>query len=152
PNEAELISRRCCEANLAGHDSHGILQLPEYIRAILSGQVIPGARMMILTESPTTTVVDGNWGFGYVATQHAMQLTIEKARASNAAGVAVLRQGHIGRLSPHPAMAADEGMMALMPADSGRVPKTVAPFGGGEARRGPTPICFGTPADLEAPI
>ena len=80
----------------------------------------------------TTTVVDGHWGFGYVANERAMQLTIEKARQQNVAATTVFRQGHIGRLATYPLMAAKEGMIALITADSGRGPKAVAPFGGRE--------------------
>ena len=49
-------------ANLAGHDSHGIIQIPTYIERVLKGDIIPGAKWEIINESPTTTVVDGHWG------------------------------------------------------------------------------------------
>ena len=49
-------------------------------------------------------------------------------------------------------MAASEGMIAIMTANSGRSPKHVAPFGGREARLGTNPICIAVPADLDAPL
>ena len=61
--------RHCIEANLVGHDSHGIIQIPGYIDRIRAGHIVPGAKWEIVQESPTTTVVDGNWGFGYVANE-----------------------------------------------------------------------------------
>ena len=96
----------------------------------MKGDIIPGAKWEIINESPTTTVVDGHWGFGYVANERAMQLTIEKAGKQNVAAATVFRQGHIGRLATYPLMAAKEGMIAMITADSGRGPKHVAPFGG----------------------
>jgi LDH2 family malate/lactate/ureidoglycolate dehydrogenase len=113
---------------------------------------VPGAPWTIVQESPTTTVVDGHWGFGYVANERAMRLTIEKARTANVAAATVFRQGHIGRLSSYTQMAARAGMIGLITADSGRSPKAVAPFGGREARLGTNPISIAIPSELEGPL
>ncbi len=150
--EAAIVMRHCIEANLAGHDSHGIIQIPTYIDRIGAGHIVPGAPWTIVQESATTTVVDGNWGFGYVANERAMKLTIEKARTANVAAATVFRQGHIGRLATYPLMAAREGMIGLITADSGRAPKHVAPFGGREARLGTNPISIAVPSDLDGPL
>ena len=111
-NESKIVARHVISANLAGHDSHGIIQIPTYIERVLNGDIVPGAKWEIIQESPTTTVVDGHWGFGYVANERAMQLTIEKAQQQNVAATTVFRQGHIGRLATYPLMAAKEGMIA----------------------------------------
>ena len=49
-------------------------------------------------------------------------------------------------------MAAKEGMIALITADSGRGPKAVAPFGGREKRLGTNPISIAMPSDLDGPF
>ena len=152
PAEAELVMRHIVGANLVGHDSHGVIQIPTYIERIKVGHIVPGAPWTIVQESPTTTVVDGHWGFGYVANERAMRLTIEKAKTANVAAATVFRQGHIGRLSSYTQMAAQAGMIGLITADSGRSPKAVAPFGGREARLGTNPISIAIPSDLEAPL
>ncbi len=152
PEEAEIVMRHCIDANLAGHDSHGIIQIPTYIDRIAAGHIVPGAKWDIVQESATTTVVDGNWGFGYVANERAMKYTIEKARTANVAAATVFRQGHIGRLASYPLMAAEAGMIGLITADSGRAPKHVAPFGGREARLGTNPISIAVPSDLDGPL
>ena len=150
--EAITVSRLSIGANLAGHDSHGIIMIPSYIERIKVGHIVPGAPWEIKQETPTTTVIDGNWGFGYVVTERAMRHTIAKAKAQNVAAATVFRQGHIGRLASYPLMAAAEGMIAMITADSGRSPKQVAPFGGAKARLGTNPICFAIPSDLEGPL
>jgi LDH2 family malate/lactate/ureidoglycolate dehydrogenase len=152
PEEAELVMRHIVGANLVGHDSHGVIQIPTYIERIKVGHIVPGAPWTIVQESPTTTVVDGHWGFGYVANERAMRLTIEKARTANVAAATVFRQGHIGRLSSYTQMAAQAGMIGLITADSGRSPKAVAPFGGREARLGTNPISIAIPSELEGPL
>jgi len=152
PEEAATVARHCVGANLAGHDSHGIIQIPSYIDRVKAGHIVPGAPWEIVQESPTTTVVDGHWGFGYVVNERAMKLTIEKAETANVAAATVFRQGHIGRLASYPLMAAEHGMIGLITADSGRSPKMVAPFGGREARLGTNPISIAVPSDLDGPL
>src|SRR3984893_5527191 len=152
PEEAELVMRHIVGANLVGHDSHGVIQIPTYIERIKVGHIVPGAPWTIVQESPTTTVVDGHWGFGYVANERAMRLTIEKARPATVAAATVFRQGHIGRLSSYTQMAARAGMIGLITADSGRSPKTGAPLGGRDARLGTNPISIAMPSDLEGPL
>ncbi len=150
--EAAIVAKHSVEANLTGHDSHGIIQIPNYINRIEQGHIVPGASIDIVSDTPTTTVIDGNWGFGYVVTEEAMKRTIAKAERHNVAAATVYRQGHVGRVADYPLMAAEQGMIGLMTADSGRAPKAVAPFGGRLARLGTNPISIAVPSDLEGPL
>jgi len=150
--EAATISRHSVAANLAGHDSHGVIMIPTYIDRIDKGDIVPGAPYEIKQETATSTVVDGNWGFGYVVTERATQYTIEKAKTSQVAATTIVQQSHIGRVAAYPLMAARQGMIAIMTADSGRGPKAVAPFGGREPRLGTNPICIAVPSALAEPM
>ncbi|GAA0583591.1 Ldh family oxidoreductase [Craurococcus roseus] len=150
--EAATVARHCVAANLAGHDSHGVIQIPGYIDRVKAGHIVPGAPFTVVRESPTTAVIDGNWGFGYVVNERAMRMVIDKASASNLAAATVFRQGHVGRLATYPLMAAEAGMIGMAWADSGRSPKSVAPFGGREARLGTNPWAIAVPSDLKAPL
>src|SRR3984885_12060264 len=150
--EAGAVATGCVNANLAGHDSHGVIAIPTYIDRIKAGHIVPGAKWTIVQESPTTTVIDGHWGFGFHVNAKAMALTIEKAKTANVAACTVFRQSHVGLLAAYPMMAMREGMIGLATADSGRSPKAVAPFGGREARLGTHPISIAGPSELEAPF
>ena len=150
--EAAVIARYNIGANLVGHDSHGIILIPTYIDRVKAGHIVPQAPWTITQETPTTTVIDGNWGFGYAVTDRAMRYTIEKAKTQNVAAATVFRQSHIGRLASYPLLAAEEGMIAMITADSGRSPKHVAPFGGAKARLGTNPISFAIPSNLDGPF
>ena len=150
--EAASVAKGCVLANLTGHDSHGVIAIPTYIDRIKAGHIVPGAKWTIVQESPTTTVIDGNWGFGFHVNARAMAMTIEKAKTANVAACTVFRQSHVGRLAAYPMMAMREGMIGIATADSGRSPKIVAPFGGREARLGTNPISIAVPSDLEAPF
>src|SRR5580698_7686142 len=63
--EAGAVATGCVNANLAGHDSHGVIAIPTYIDRVKGGHIVPGAKWSIVQESPTTTVIDGHWGFGF---------------------------------------------------------------------------------------
>lgn len=151
-DEAAVTARYNIGANLAGHDSHGVILIPTYIERIKAGHIVPGAPWVITQETATTTVIDGNWGFGYAVTDRAMRHTIEKARTQNVAAATVCRQSHIGRLASYPLLAAQQGMFAMITANSGRGPKHVAPYGGAKARLGTNPICFAVPSNLPGPL
>ena len=151
-DEADAVALGCINANLAGHDSHGIIAIPTYIDRIKVGHIVPGEKWTIVQESPATTVIDGHWGFGFYVNAKAMELTIEKAKKTNVAACTVFRQSHVGRLAAYPLMAARAGMIGIATADSGRSTKVVAPFGGREARLGTNPISIAVPSDLDGPI
>ena len=150
--EARIVATHQVKANLAGHDSHGVIHIPEYVERIHRGHIVPGAPFEVVNESPTTARINGHWGFGFVVTERVMRVAIEKARTNNVAAMTVFYQSHIGRLGDYAAMAAEEGMIGLITADSGAGPKAVAPFGGRERRLGTNPICIGVPSDLDGPL
>jgi LDH2 family malate/lactate/ureidoglycolate dehydrogenase len=150
--EARVVADHQIDANLAGHDSHGVVLLPTYLDRIRKGHIVPGAPIEVLDETATTARVDGHWGFGQVVSTRAMELAIAKARGQRVAVVSVFRQSHVGRLGDYPLMAARAGLVGLTMCDSGQAPKQVAPFGGREARLGTNPLSIAFPSDLEAPV
>jgi LDH2 family malate/lactate/ureidoglycolate dehydrogenase len=151
-DEATTVATHQIGANLAGHDSHGIILLATYVDRIKQGHIVPGATPEIVQETETTARIDGHWGFGQVVQTRATRVAIEKARQHMMAAVTVARQSHVGRLGDYPLMAAQEGLIGMLFCDSGRGPKVVVPFGGREARLGTNPISIALPSNLEAPI
>src|ERR1700709_2840676 len=100
--EATVLARYNIGANLVGHDSHGIILIPQYIERIKVGHIVPQAPWDSTQEPPTTTVIDGNWGFGYAVTDRAMRYTIEKAKKQNVAATTLFHKSHIRPLAPSP--------------------------------------------------
>src|SRR6201991_5254620 len=89
--EAGAVASGCVNANLAGHDSHGVIAIPTYIDRITAGHIVPGAKWTIVQETPTTTVIGDHWGFGFYVNAEAMELTINKAKTANVAACTVFR-------------------------------------------------------------
>jgi uncharacterized oxidoreductase len=151
-DEARLVMDHLIDASLVGHDSHGVIAVPRCIDQIRKKEIVPGAPLKIVQESPATLVVDGQWGFGFVVTESVTKLLIDTARANGVAAATVFQQGHIGRLASYSLMAAQAGMIGLITADSGRGPKSVVPFGGSKPRLGTNPLSIAVPSDLDAPF
>ena len=82
--EAEIVTKSMIDANLVGHDSHGIIHLPKYIQGIMDASIRLDAKVEIDQESPSTAVLNGNWGLGPVIAKYAMELAVQKAEQTDA--------------------------------------------------------------------
>ena len=151
-DEAAIVSRHLVEANLAGHDSHGVLRIPQYLRAIQSGELKLGANITVASDTPTTAVVDGGRGFGQTAGHQAMRLAIQKARQHGISAVASRNSYHTGRIASYPLMAAAEHLVAIVMVNAGGGGQSVAPFGGLSRRLATNPVAIALPSGGEFPI
>ena len=127
--EAEGIAFHLVAANLAGHDSHGVIRVPRYVDDIRLGRTLVGQTVTVLTESATHAVLDGNYGFGQTIGEQAVDIGIAKARAAGLAVVALRRTGHLGRIGDWAERAAAAGLISLHFVNVGNG-ELVAPFGG----------------------
>lgn len=143
-------------ANLAGHDSHGVIRIPAYLQQIKDGVLKPAARPTVLRETATTALVDGCWGFGHVAAKFGTDVAIRKAKDAGTSAVSIVRCNHIGRVGQWASQASAEGVIALVVVGGwGGSPDRMgagaaAPFGGAQRALSTNPISIGVPAG-EAP-
>lgn len=152
PEESRYVAEVLVRANLAGHDSHGIVRLPQYVDAIRARTLRPGAPITVERETRATAILNGNRGWGPSVARRAMQLAIEKARAVGTGSVAVRGGQHVGRVGEYPTMAAAEGLIGMAFVNSFGYGGAVVPFGGVEARLAPNPIAFAAPSGGEWPV
>ena len=152
PEDSRIVAGHLVSANLAGHDSHGVIQIKSYIDRVHKGHLDPRTSVQVVTESPTSGVIDGNWGFGYIVSSRAVEMAIEKAGDNNVAALTIFRQGHIGRLANYTTALAAAGMIGLMTSDSGRTSKSVVPFGGRVPCLGTNPISIAIPSNQQGPV
>ena len=146
---ARLITGYLVDANLVGHDSHGIMRIPYYVRAIRGGRMKPDVNIEIVRETPTSAVVNGNNGIGQVIATKCMEIAIKKAEKHTLGCVVVYSLGHIGRLSDYSAMAMNRGMIGITL--HGGFGSIVAPYGGIEGRLSTNPICMALPTGDQTP-
>lgn len=144
-DEALIVARNLVSANLQGHDSHGVMRLPQYLAAIEKGSITPGAPIEVIAETPAIAMLDGNWGFGQVVGLRATEIAIEKARVSGLAAVAVRRSKHVGGLCDYVALIAEAGMIGLMFVNGHGGGSYMPPWGGADARLCTNPMAAGFP-------
>lgn len=150
--EAEWVAELLVRANLTGHDSHGVIRIPQYAQAIKAGQVQPGAPVEIVKESLATALLNGNWGFGQVVARRAMELAIQKAKATKISSVGAFNLYHAGRLSDYTRMAAEQDLVGIMMVNGGGASAIVAPFGGVAGRLATNPISVAFPTGGPVPF
>jgi len=143
--EAQIVAKALSQANEVGHDSHGVLRIPEYVRWIEEKLVTLGAHIKIRKETEAFALIDGGWGFGQVVAREAMEVAIKKALKVGVGTVSVSRCCHIGRVGDYPLMAAEAGMAAVMFVNTHGGGKLVAPWGGRERRLAANPISVAIP-------
>ncbi|MBI4639291.1 MAG: Ldh family oxidoreductase [Candidatus Tectomicrobia bacterium] len=150
--EARHVADFQVGANLNGHDSHGVILLPGYVRSIQRGAIKPGSSIEIVKETQATAVVDGHWGFGQTLAKQAMELAIAKAKQSAVSSVTLFHTNHVARLADYTLMASSQGMIGMMTVNGGGLSAQVVPYGGVVGRLGTNPLSIAIPSDLEAPI
>ncbi|MFQ6039747.1 MAG: Ldh family oxidoreductase [Candidatus Poribacteria bacterium] len=143
--EAEIVIRLLVKANLVGHDSHGVIRIPQYISLIQRGDLHPGIAIEIVKETPSTAVINGHWGFGQVIASKAMDIAIQKAKTHSVSTVGAHHSNHIGRMADYAIMAAEENMIGMVMVNNHGAAQHVAPYGGRERRLSTNPICFAVP-------
>ena len=149
--EVEDVATNLIEANLTGHDSHGIGMLPRYAGAFLEGGLTVNAAARIEMDGGAMLRLDGQAGFGQVIGRQAMALGIERARTHGSCIVALGNAHHLGRIGAWAEQVAAAGLVSMhfVNVISRGI---VAPYGGADARFGTNPFCAGVPLAGRPPV
>jgi uncharacterized oxidoreductase len=148
-DEAAVVAGSLVDANLCGHDSHGLIRIPQYLRHVAEGLLKPGAPLVTVKETPAVLVADGGWGLGQVQAHRLLQRLVRKARQIGIAAGTLRQCGHIGRLGEYAEAAARERLALIATVNGHGYGRNVAPPGGVEGRIGTNPLCIGTPTHGE---
>ncbi|MCH2485861.1 MAG: Ldh family oxidoreductase, partial [Gammaproteobacteria bacterium] len=97
-DEPQLVSDNLVEANLAGHDSHGIGMLPRYVASVKTGELIPNQHAKIAIDNGPLVTVDGGAGYGQVIGKEAMDIAIDRVREHGVCVMTIRRSFHLGRI------------------------------------------------------
>jgi hydroxycarboxylate dehydrogenase B len=130
--EADRVSASLVDANLTGHDSHGVIRVPRYVDWVRTGDLIPNQSIERIVDTPVIGVVDGRFGFGQTMAPMAVDIGVGRV------GEWAERAASAGLLSIHFVNAAGSIL--------------VAPFGGLERRLSTAPFCVGVPREGAPPV
>ncbi|MCE2489583.1 MAG: Ldh family oxidoreductase [Anaerolineae bacterium] len=143
PDIADFVAQTLVDANLGGHDSHGVMRHESYLRQVKEGVIQPAMRPRIKHRHGAIAVVDCRRGYGQVGARYGAAQLRGLAREHGVAAVSLANCNHIGRLGEYAAWLADEGLVGLVMV--GIPGALVAPWGGRERVTGTNPMAWGVP-------
>ncbi|WP_406693513.1 Ldh family oxidoreductase [Singulisphaera sp. Ch08] len=148
-NESATVARSLVGANLRGHDSHGVMRVPQYVDFLRNEAYRIAVPLKVVSETPAVVVCDGQWGLGQVQAHRLLDLILPRAKVLGLAAGTARDCGHIGRLGEYAERAADEGLVLLATVNNCGAGQRVAPPGGLEPRLGTNPLCAAVPTNTD---
>lgn len=152
PARARQVAEHLVEANLKGHDSHGVGMVPAYVRNISAGHLDVDANAELTSDEGAVLVVEGNAGFGQIVGQQAMTMAIERGQTTGVVCLAVRNCHHLGRIGAYGETCGRAGMVSLHLVNVVGHEPFVAPFGGTKRRMSTNPFCCVVPRPDDEPI
>jgi len=146
-HEARVVTANLIGANLRGHDSHGVLRVPQYLNFVRKGEYRVNVPLEVLQETPAVVACDGGWGFGQVQAHRLLDLILPKARSLGIAAGTARHCGHIGRLGEYAERAAEHDLILIATVNNNGGGPRVSPPGGTAPRLGTNPLCAGVPTN-----
>lgn len=149
--EARLAADHLVDANLTGHDSHGVGMIPKYVTALVNKKLQLNQTIDIVSDTGTMLTVDARRGLGQSVTHQAMELAIARARQHGVCVMGLRNSHHLGRVGHWAEQAIAAGMVSIhfTNANSNHV---VAPHGGIEPRFVTNPFTVGIPRSGRDPL
>jgi LDH2 family malate/lactate/ureidoglycolate dehydrogenase len=141
--EAHLIADSLVQADLWGHQSHGVMRLPWYAARLESGIMRAVTEPKTLVDAGAITLIDGQDGIGQTLAQLAVREAIQRAKKHGVGVVSMRNSNHFGTAMYHTRMAAQEGCIGFLTTNGS---PAIAPWGGREKLFGNNPLSFAAPA------
>jgi uncharacterized oxidoreductase len=142
--EARQVADGLVEANLFGHDSHGVGLVPRYLENLEQGLVRPGRRTRVVADHGAIVGLDGDKGFGQAIGEQAMRIAVERAGTHGLAMVGLANTHHLARIGRWGEQCAAAGFASVHFVNVLSQP-LVAPWGGRDARLATNPFCVAVP-------
>jgi (2R)-3-sulfolactate dehydrogenase (NADP+) len=146
---AQSVARALVGAEAAGQKGHGLSRIPTYAGQAKVGKVDGFAKPSLAWRRPAAAIVDAKNGFAYPAIDLALDALPDVARRNGTAAVGITRSHHCGVVGHPVERLANEGLVALMFANT---PGAIATWGGAKGVFGTNPIAFACPLPGKPPI
>ncbi|MCZ2860076.1 Ldh family oxidoreductase [Blastococcus sp. VKM Ac-2987] len=142
PADGAIVADSLVQADLWGHQSHGLLRLPWYAARLRSGAMRAVTDPAVLSDTGPLVLLDGRDGIGQVLAERARLLAVERARTHGVGVVGVRDSNHFGTAMYFTRRAASEGFVAVLTTNAS---PAMAPWGGREKRLGTNPWSIAAP-------
>lgn len=142
--KAAIVADLLVEADMMGHDTHGLALLPRYLDELTQGAMTTRGSPEVLSDTGACVTWDGRRLPGVWLVSQALDQAIERAAAMGCVTTVIGNSHHIGCLAVYMTRATDRGMLATL-ACSDPSQASVAPYGGTMGVFTPNPMAMGFP-------
>jgi LDH2 family malate/lactate/ureidoglycolate dehydrogenase len=147
--DARLVADTLVQADLWGHQSHGVLRLGWYLDRIRNKVMDPVTKPEMVVDAGAVAVIDGHDGVGHVLTMQATHEAVKRAKAHGLGAVAVRNSNHFGTCMYYTRIGAAAGCVMLLTSNGG---PAMAPWGGKKKIIGTNPWSVAAPAGNRPPF
>ena len=91
--DANRMADCLVQVDLRGVFSHGTRQIRRYASEYRVGQLNPRPTIRVISDAPSTAILDGDGGIGYLVATRGTEMVIEKAESQGIAAVATRHHG-----------------------------------------------------------
>jgi LDH2 family malate/lactate/ureidoglycolate dehydrogenase len=148
-SDARLVADTLVQADLWGHQSHGVLRLGWYLDRIRNGVMSPVTKPEFVVDSGAIALIDGHDGVGHVLTMLATQEAVRRANQHGVAVVGVRSSNHFGTCMYYTRLGALDGCVMWLTSNGG---PAMAPWGGRKKIIGTNPWSVAAPAGKHPPF
>jgi LDH2 family malate/lactate/ureidoglycolate dehydrogenase len=147
--DAALLSDTLVQADLWGHQSHGVLRTGWYLARLQSGVMKAATQPKLVVDAGAVAVIDAQDGVGQVVTRFAAREALRRAKLHGVSSVAVRNSNHFGTCMYYTRMAAEQGCVMMLMTNGG---PAIAPWGGRKKIIGTNPWSISCPAGKHPPL
>lgn len=148
-HDAALLADTLVQADLWGHQSHGVLRAPWYMARLKSGAMRRETKISNVTSLGAIAVMDGHDGIGQVIVDHAAHEAVARAKQFGIGAVSVRNSNHFGTAMYFTRKIAEAGCIAFL---STNASPAMAPWGGRKKLVGNNPWSIAAPGGRHGPI
>jgi len=147
--DAQLAADTLVQADLWGHQSHGLLRLAWYVARLKSGAMKAVTQTSLTVDAGAICVMDGHDGIGQVITRQAVDQAVARAKLHGVGVVSIRNSNHFGTCMYYTRIAAEQGCVMLLMSNAG---PNMAPWGGLKKKIGTNPWSIAVPGGDYGPI
>jgi LDH2 family malate/lactate/ureidoglycolate dehydrogenase len=147
--DAALVADSLVQADLWGHQSHGVLRLDWYRQRLVKGAMKAATQPQVVVDSGALAVIDGHDGVGQVLADSAMREAIVRAKRHGIGAVGVRNSNHFGTAMYYTRRAPESACVGFL---STNASPSMAPWGGRRKVVGNNPWSIAAPAGRYPPM
>lgn len=140
--DAGVIADTLVQADLWGHQSHGVLRMEWYLARLRSGVMKAVTTPRPVVDAGAVAVLDGGDGVGQVLSVRVVQEALARAKAHGVGAVGVRNSNHFGTAMYYTRLAAEAGCVAFLCTNAS---PAMAPWGGRRKAVGSNPWSIAAP-------